>query len=279
MPIPLPDGATIQSPRRSPTHCCRRPRAFRSTKSRILFDRAPGVGYDHIRSVAVGIRLADRRDPRRLARRPALVQGLRYDEGNRLFVGINRAFGELVARPYEKPRAQLVHYIQPATDLPASQGSQFETEKLHTDTADWDPSGEVDLDGVRPGRSRRRRAIAGPGHRNPQGRGAPRLGGRMLEFLALQPVPWLRRAVSGRRSELARRCLRGQHVLATVHDRDGRGLAGDRVSPTMMAALDSLEEIVNGHARNARLPDARERIVIRGQPQDAARADALVPIR
>src|SRR4051812_1712351 len=39
-------------------------------------------------------------------RRPycVLVQGLRFDEGNRLFVGINRAFGELVARPYEKPR-------------------------------------------------------------------------------------------------------------------------------------------------------------------------------
>ena len=45
----------------------------------------------------------------RIARRPycALVQGIRYDEGNRLFVGINRAFGELVARPYEKPRRNL----------------------------------------------------------------------------------------------------------------------------------------------------------------------------
>src|SRR4030095_4852578 len=34
----------------------------------------------------------------------ALVRGLHFDEGNRLFVGLNRAFGELVARPYEKPR-------------------------------------------------------------------------------------------------------------------------------------------------------------------------------
>src|SRR5262245_10326294 len=64
----------------------------------------------------------------RIARRPycALVEGIRCDAGNRLFVGINRAFGELVARPYEKPRAQLVHYIQPATDLPAARGAQFE---------------------------------------------------------------------------------------------------------------------------------------------------------
>src|SRR4029079_15396543 len=47
----------------------------------------------------------------RLARWPycALIQGLSCDDGNRVFVAINRAFGELVARPYEKPRAQLVH--------------------------------------------------------------------------------------------------------------------------------------------------------------------------
>src|SRR5262249_1188489 len=41
-----------------------------------------------------------------------LIRGLRFDLGNRLFVAINRAFGELVAPPYQKPRAQLVHYIQ-----------------------------------------------------------------------------------------------------------------------------------------------------------------------
>ena len=74
----------------------------------------------------------------RLAQRPycALVSGLRFDDGNRLFVAINRAFGELVARPYEKPRAQLVHYIQPQTDVPSTRGGR-ESERLHTDTADW----------------------------------------------------------------------------------------------------------------------------------------------
>jgi TfdA family taurine catabolism dioxygenase TauD len=75
-----------------------------------------------------------------LARWPycALVNGLTFDEGNKLFVAINRAFGELVARPYEKPRAQLVHYVEPATDLPSARGGH-ESERLHTDTADWEP--------------------------------------------------------------------------------------------------------------------------------------------
>lgn len=71
-----------------------------------------------------------------------LVSGLGFDEGNRLFVAINRAFGELVARPYEKPRAQLVHYVQPATDMHSSRGGH-ESERLHTDTADWEPPVEM----------------------------------------------------------------------------------------------------------------------------------------
>src|ERR1700730_11831171 len=73
----------------------------------------------------------------RIAQRPycVLVRGLRFDEGNKLFVAVNRAFGELVARPYEKPRAQLVHYIHTARDIVASRGGH-ESERLHTDTAD-----------------------------------------------------------------------------------------------------------------------------------------------
>jgi hypothetical protein len=80
----------------------------------------------------------------RLAQQPycALIRGLVFDEGNKLFVAINRAFGELVARPYEKPRAQLVHYIQPATDLLSARGGH-ESERLHTDTADWEPPVEL----------------------------------------------------------------------------------------------------------------------------------------
>ena len=65
-----------------------------------------------------------------------------FDEGNRVFVAINRAFGELVARPYEKPRAQLVHYIQPSTDIVSTRGGH-ESERLHTDCADWEPPVEL----------------------------------------------------------------------------------------------------------------------------------------
>ncbi|HEX5888513.1 MAG TPA: hypothetical protein VFY61_07405, partial [Pyrinomonadaceae bacterium] len=72
----------------------------------------------------------------------ALVGGLSFDEGNKVFVGVNRAFGELVARPYEAPRAQLVHYIQPATDIVSARGGH-ESERLHTDTADWAPPVEI----------------------------------------------------------------------------------------------------------------------------------------
>ena len=71
-----------------------------------------------------------------------LVQGLSFDQGNKVFVGLNRAFGELVARPYEAPRAQLVHYIQPATDIMSARGGH-ESERLHTDTADWEPPVEL----------------------------------------------------------------------------------------------------------------------------------------
>src|SRR3712207_148968 len=73
----------------------------------------------------------------RIVERPycVLVRGLRFDDGNRLFVAVNRAFGELVAPPYRKARAQLVHYVQPQTDIRSARGGS-ESERLHTDTAD-----------------------------------------------------------------------------------------------------------------------------------------------
>src|SRR5262249_6074989 len=74
-----------------------------------------------------------------ISRRPytALIRGIRFDDGNRLFVAINRAFGELVAPPYKAPRAQLIHYVQPSTDLRSPRGGS-ESERLHTDAADWE---------------------------------------------------------------------------------------------------------------------------------------------
>ena len=122
MPIPLPDGATIQVPSSLADVL------LRAAKSLPLYDNQDFYStelqasvHDHIRRASPsGFDWLIGEVRSRLARRPycALIQGVRFDEGNRLFVGINRTFGELVARPYEKPRAQLVHYIQPATDRP-----------------------------------------------------------------------------------------------------------------------------------------------------------------
>jgi hypothetical protein len=127
----------------------------------------------------------------RLGRSPycALVRGLHFEEGNRLFVGLNRAFGELVARPYEKPRAQLVHYIQPATDIPSARGGR-ETERLHTDTADWETPVElismvcVRADPYGGGRSR---VLDVDAIRHEVG---THLGIDNLRFLETEAVPW-----------------------------------------------------------------------------------------
>lgn len=128
---------------------------------------------------------------RRLAQPPycALVQGLTFDPGNKVFVAVNRAFGELVARPYEKPRAQLVHYIQPATDIMSARGGH-ESERLHTDTADWEPPVELismvcvraDPDGG--GHSRILDVDTIREEVN------ERLGSATLERLESEPVPW-----------------------------------------------------------------------------------------
>jgi len=127
----------------------------------------------------------------RVSRRPycALVNGLCFDEGNRVFVAVNRAFGELVARPYEKPRAQLVHYIQPATDIVSSRGGH-ESERLHTDTADWkNPVKLISMVCVRAdhkggGRSRVLDVDSVRDEVN------DRLGPAALEQLENEPVPW-----------------------------------------------------------------------------------------
>lgn len=101
--------------------------------------------FDHVRAAAPDeFDLLIDQTKERLAKPPycALIRGLVFDEGNKVFVAVNRAFGELVARPYEKPRAQLVHYIQPSTDLVSARGGH-ESERLHTDTADWEPPVEL----------------------------------------------------------------------------------------------------------------------------------------
>ncbi|MGH8468526.1 MAG: TauD/TfdA family dioxygenase [Gammaproteobacteria bacterium] len=134
----------------------------------------------------------------RIAQRPycVLLRGLHFDEGNRLFVAINRAFGELVARPYEKPRAQLVHYIQPATDIPSSRGGR-ESERLHTDTADWETPVElISMVCVRAdwGGGGRSRVLDIDTVRDEV---KTRLGTETLALLGSEPVPWRLAAYCG----------------------------------------------------------------------------------
>src|SRR5712692_8690599 len=68
-----------------------------------------------------------------------LIHGLCFDEGNRLFVALNRAFGELVALPYQSPRAQLVHYVQPSTDVPSPRGRSEERRVGKECRSRWSP--------------------------------------------------------------------------------------------------------------------------------------------
>ena len=181
----------------------------------------------------------------RLAQRPycALVTGLNFDEGNRVFVAVNRAFGELVARPYEKPRAQLVHYIQPATDIMSARGGH-ESERLHTDTADWeDPVELISMICVRP---------------DPKGHGRSRLldvdtlrqevndrlGDAVLDLLESEPVPWQLAPYLGGglswQTVLTRTSVRWRrYTINLALESEGIKLADE-----LLAGLDSFEEVI-----------------------------------
>lgn len=177
-----------------------------------------------------------------------LVRGLCFDEGNRLFVAINRAFGELVARPYEKPRAQLVHYLQPATDLPSSRGGH-ESERLHTDTADWEPPVElISMVCVRadPDGGGRSRVLDVDSVR---GEVKNRLGTKVLERLETEPVPWLLAPYCGGgvkwRTVLTKStiCWR-RYTINLALDSNGA-----KLSDEMRNSLDALEEVISATPR------------------------------
>jgi alpha-ketoglutarate-dependent taurine dioxygenase len=186
----------------------------------------------------------------RLAERPycVLVQGLQFDEGNRLFVALNRAFGELVAPPYEKPRAQLVHYVEPATDILSARGGQ-ESERLHTDTADWETPVElISMVCVRadPGGGGRSRILDVDTAR---AEALQRLGEDMLKLLETEPVPWQLAAYRGGgvtwRPVLGNRgfCWRRYTIDLAL----ASGLA--KLSEKMLTALNAFEEIVSTTTR------------------------------
>lgn len=186
----------------------------------------------------------------RIAQRPycVLVQGLRFDEGNRLFVAINRAFGELVAGPYEKPRAQLVHYIQPATDIHSSRGGR-ESERLHTDTADWETPVElISMVCVRadPKGGGRSRILDVDTVRDEV---KDRLGAETLELLETAPVPWQLAAYCG--GGVKWRTVLGESGMCWRRYTINLALdsEGARLSDKMLTSLDAFEEAIASTTR------------------------------
>lgn len=182
----------------------------------------------------------------KIALRPycAVVRGLRFDEGNRLFVALNRAFGELVARPYEEPRAQLVHYVQPATDIASARGGH-ESERLHTDTADWaTPVELISMVCVRadPGGGGRSRILDVDTIRNQV---RDRLGSPTLELLESEPVPWQLAPYWGGgvtwRTVLTKSslCWR-RYTIELAVESEGAGISGQ-----MSEALDGFEQVIS----------------------------------
>ena len=174
----------------------------------------------------------------------ALVQGLSFDDGNKVFVGLNRAFGELVARPYEKPRAQLVHYIQPATDIMSARGGH-ESERLHTDTADWEPPVElISMVCVRadPAGGGRSRILDVDSIRDEV---SEQLGPEVLNLLETESVPWQLASYCGggvcRRPILTESsvCWR-RYTIDMALDSTGATL-----SPEMLRALDEFENVIS----------------------------------
>jgi len=178
----------------------------------------------------------------------ALLQGLDFDEGNRLFVALNRAFGTLEALPYQQPRAQLVHYLQPATDIYSARGGR-EAERLHTDAVDWQtPIQLISMACVRPDRSGggRTRILDIEAIREEV---KTKLGTQTLEQLETTAVPWQLHACWGGG-------VRWQPVLseaAICWRRYTIDLAlevnGARLSDEMLASLDAFEAVLGASRR------------------------------
>ncbi len=187
---------------------------------------------------------------RRLNQAPycVLVQGLSFDEGNKVFVGINRAFGELVARPYEKPRAQLVHYIQPATDIVSARGGH-ESERLHTDTADWEPPVElISMVCVRadPAGGGCSRVLDVDAIRDEV---SERLGPAVLQLLATETVPWQLASYWGGGVRW-RPILTESSVCWRRYTIDmALDATGATLSPEMLRALDEFEKVISRTSR------------------------------
>ena len=209
-----------------------------------------GFVRDNIRRDSVGFDELIDQIKAGVARWPycVLVRGLTFDEGNKVFVAINRAFGELVARPFEKPRAQLVHYVEPSTDLPSMRGGH-ESERLHTDTADWETPVElISMICVRadPAGGGRSRALDVDTIRDEVG---ARLGTELLRLLETEAVPWqiapyFGGGVKWRPVLNASAVCWRRYTIDLALNNDGAELSDE-----MLKALEAFEDVVSTTAR------------------------------
>lgn len=177
-----------------------------------------------------------------------LIRGFHFDPGNRLFVAINRAFGQLVALPYQEPRAQLIHFIQPRTDKVSARGGR-ETERLHTDAADWgDSIGFISMLCVRAdqrGQGRSRLLDVDAVREEVQAQ----MGKESLQLLQTEEVPWQLHSSWGGgvrwQTVLTEStvCWRRYTILLAV-DIDGAEL-----SKEMLTLLDEFERVIEGSDR------------------------------
>lgn len=172
-----------------------------------------------------------------------LIQGLQFDEQHRLFVALNRAFGELVGLPYQEPRAQLVHYIQPATDIHSARGGR-EVERLHTDAVDWQiPIDFISMECVRPdgGGGGRSRVLDLDAIRDEV---KTHLGSDTLELLENEPVPWQLHACWGGglkwRPVLSESSICWRRYTINL----ALGVNGAELSDEMLASLDAFEKVI-----------------------------------
>ena len=177
-----------------------------------------------------------------------LIRGLRFDKGHRVFVAINRAFGQMVALPYQEPRAQLIHYIEPHTDKLSARGGR-ETERLHTDAADWGkPVGFISMLCARAdkrGQGRSRLLDVDAIREEVQ----TQLGNDSLQVLKTSPVPWQLHASWGGgvrwQTVLTESTVfwRRYTILLAVHE-DGAELSNE-----MLALLDQFERVIENSDR------------------------------
>lgn len=244
---PLPESAIVIVEESLASDLLRAARALPEYENREYYSTAlQSQVRDHLAQESDGFEELILEIKHRLSNQPycVLVKGLSFDEGNKIFVGVNRAFGELVARPYEKPRAQLVHYIQPATDIPSARGGH-ESERLHTDTADWEPPIElismvcVRADPAGGGRSRVLDVDSIRAEVN------DRLGAGVLALLETEAVPWQLASYNGGgvqwRTILgeASVCWRRYTIDAALDS------TGTTLSTEMLSALDAFENVVS----------------------------------